>query len=263
MFGRKGVFGRKVAEPQPVERDDPKQHPGHRAVLNHLRQRDVSGDPAARLQVAATALFDGLYFNLAQPEKGTRIEDLLAVLGACGGYACVVAALRILRETNQSVSDAGMMAVDGVDGKRYFFGDLPNTMLLEHPQALLSLALGQAHHMGAPVTLERVHQVMKRTAGAVGGAEFGRIEVAEPHASIFTVEQSVSWGWSQHAELFDVYEVPPRQWASVSGLAVQRAIELGAGVLDPLLAADIVTQFAVPAAKLDPVRMTGEPPVAI
>jgi hypothetical protein len=49
-------------------------------------------------------------------------------------------------------------------------------------------------------------------------------------------------------------EVPLNKRASAIGFAVQKAIDVGKDTLDPTIAADIVTECAVPAAKFDPSR---------
>jgi hypothetical protein len=48
--------------------------------------------------------------------------------------------------------------------------------------------------------------------------------------------------------------VPLNKRASAIGFAVQKAIDAGKDTLDPTIAADIVTECAVPAAKFDPSR---------
>src|SRR5882724_12999287 len=55
-------------------------------------------------------------------------------------------------------------------------------------------------------------------------------------------------------EALDLYEVPLNKRASTIGFAVQKAIDAGKETLDPTIAADIVTECAVPAAKFDPSR---------
>jgi len=50
----------------------------------------------------------------------------------------------------------------------------------------LNLVLGAAHHHGAPVSLEMVHEAMGRTAERVGTAEFGNPELPDQHLPAVT-----------------------------------------------------------------------------
>ena len=66
---------------------------GHQAVLETLKKRDRS-DPKVRLQLAGKAVFEET-IQLIQSERGVRIEDMLGILGATGGFSCAVGALDI------------------------------------------------------------------------------------------------------------------------------------------------------------------------
>jgi len=245
MFGRKGL---NTAAPQPR----PSEMPGHANVLDHLRREEAKGDLLVRPQVAARGLFDGLYYRMATPELGTRIEDLLAVLGACGGFSCIVAVQHALRQSGQTPKDIGMMVVGTKEGRTYYFGDAPNSLLMESQHSLLSLALGAAHAHGAPVSLERVHEICRRTAQLVGSPDFGAYTVAQEHRPSLPLREAIARFWPMVGEALDLYEVAPGRRPVTIGFAIQQAIDTGKSVLDPLIAADIVSEAAVPAAKLDP-----------
>jgi hypothetical protein len=174
------------------------------------------------------------------------------VLGACGGFACIVAIKHVLRISGQTPDQINLMVVEAIDGRTHYFGDAPNTLLLESEFALLSLALGAAHQLGAPVSLERVHEVMKHTAKTVGAADFGASRIAEPHRPFFPIDEAIRGYWPIICSALDLYELAPGRRPTAIGFAVQQAIHASISVLDPLLAADIVTEAAVPAAKLEP-----------
>lgn len=245
MFGRKGL-NRAPPKPQPSELS------GHANVLDHLRREEAKGDLLVRPQVAARGLFDGLYYRMATPELGTRIEDMLAVLGACGGFSCIVAVQHALRQSGQTPKEIGMMVVETKDGQTYYFGEAPNSLLIESHHSLLSLTLGAAHALGAPVSLERVQEVCRRTAQLVGSPDFGAYTVAEKHRPSLPLREAVERFWPLVCDALDLYEVAPGRRPVTIGFAVQQAIDTGKSVLDPLIAADIVAEAAVPAAKLDP-----------
>jgi hypothetical protein len=233
--------------------EDAKSHPGHQAVLRHLREREKD-EPLVRAQVAGTVVFD-LFVQLLRDESGrVRIEDLVAALASLGGHLCVVAVLETINEKRLTPAQVGMLEVEARDGHRYYFGDEPNRLLLESSTSLLSLVLGAAHHHGAPVSLEMVHEAMGRTAERVGTGEFGNPELPDEHRPALSPFEWVSHGRRKLVDALDLYEVPLLLRPAAVGFALQRAIDEGREALDPLIAAKIAIECSVPMAKVDPLR---------
>lgn len=255
MFGRKKVQPPSPPPPPPSaggEGGAPHDHPGHQAVLRHLGEREKE-EPLIRAQVAGGSLFD-LFARLLASDRGVRIEDLIAALASIGGHLCLTSAIDELAKQGLSTKAAGMMEVADREGNLYFFGDAPNRLLAESETSLLSLALGAAQAHGAPISFDMVLESMRRTAGAVGSAEFGRVDVPEANRP-----GSSAFDWVQHGrhkliEALDAYEVPQSLRPAAVGFALQRAISEGRQVLDPLIAARIAIDCAVPMAKVDPRR---------
>jgi hypothetical protein len=227
-------------------------HPGHEAVLHHLREREQD-DPLVRVQVAGTIVFD-LFVRLLGQEGRVRVDDLIAALASLGGHLCLVGVLETLKARDLTPTDVGMLEVEGRDGHRYYFGDEPNRLLLESSTSLLSLVLGAAHHHGAPVSLELVHETMKRTAQQVGTGEFGHPELPDQHQPALTPFEWVTHGRAKIVDALDLYEVALLARPTAVGFALQRAVDEGREALDPLMAAKIAIECAVPMAKVDPLR---------
>jgi hypothetical protein len=116
------------------------------------------------------------------------------------------------------------------------------------------LVLGAAHAHGAPVSLDMVHEAMGRTAERVGTPEFGQPELPEQHQPALSPFEWVTHGRRKIVEALDLYEVPAVARPSAVGFALQRAIDEGRQVLDPLMAATIAVECSVPMAKVDPLR---------
>jgi hypothetical protein len=238
-----------------VASEDAKSHPGHQAVLRQLREREQE-EPLIRAQVAGTIVFDLFVRLLGERTGRVRIDDLIAALASVGGHLCLVAVLDTLQERGLTPAQVGMLEVKGSDGHRYYFGDEPNRLLLESSESLLSLVLGAAHAHGAPVSLDMVHEAMGRTAKRVGTAEFGQPELPDQHQSALSPFEWVEHGRGKIGEALDLYDVPPRSRPTAVGFALQRAIDDGREVLDPLLAAKIAVECSVPMAKVDPLRFS-------
>jgi len=244
IFGRKGVSSTPAGSGSGSESE--KDHPGHQAVLRHLAEKEKT-EPGIREQVAGGILFDYAY-RLLQDDRGARIENLLAMLASVGGQQCLVPIVESA-PPNATLDELQLMGVNGNDGRLYLFGDPPNRLLLESPDSLLSLAFGAAHGLGAPVTLEMIHAEMKKVASTVGGPDYEALDLPEQNMIDKPTE------WARHfnqkiVEALDLYEVPPMRRATAIGYAVAKAIDMGKGALDPMIAARIVMQCATRTSKV-------------
>lgn len=245
------IFGRKKA----VEADQPKspkEHPGHQAVLAHLRDLDKT-EPERRPQFAGSIVFD-LVCQMVADKRGVRIEDVVAILASVGGHLCLDAAMAVLARKGGKMNGAELVVMGGADGNRYYFGDLPNQFLLESRLSLLSLALGAAQANGGVVSLEKVHDVMKHVAGTAGSDRFGVPRISGEHRPGDVPYNHIKYLAPRIVDALELYDVPAESRPAAMGFALQCAIEAGKSVLDPTIAADIATEFSVPAAKFDPAR---------
>jgi hypothetical protein len=240
------LFGIGRKKPVPERPDH-----GHEAVLRLLDEKEQQGDEVTRLQVAGRALFGGVTNMISRPDRGARIDDLLGILGATGGFACIVGALHSASRAGE-VDEHSLAIATAKDGRKYYFGNLPNRQLMEDRLSLLSLTLGAAQAAGAVATFDSVHEVVKRTASTVGTPDFGTPDLPNEHRPGDSFDQYVRYLWPKVCEALDLYKVNPEGRASAIGFAIQSAIDAGKSVLDPATAAQIVIEYAVPAAKLDP-----------
>ena len=131
---------------------------------------------------------------------------------------------------------------------------MPNTALWEHPESLLSLALGAAQACGGTVNKQMVEDTMAKTASTLGSEQFGQIDVEPRHQPTDRAIDYVRHFWPHYLEALALYSMPAEQWPMAFGFALQSAIEAGKQVLEPTLAARICIDCAVPMAKLDPQR---------
>jgi hypothetical protein len=114
---------------------------------------------------------------------------------------------------------------------------------------VISLAFGAAQSLGAPVTMEMIHEEMRKVAGSVGGPEFEQLDLPPEHM----VDRPTEWARvfiPKIMEPLDLYEVPPMRRATAIGYAIQKAMDVSKGTIDPMLAARIVLQCATRTAKV-------------
>lgn len=246
LFGRKKTAPPSPPPPPPPSVEDQKDKPGHQAVLAHLREQEKT-DPGVRERMAGGILFD-LVYRMLKDDRGVRIENMLAVLASVAGQECLMPILDTA-PAGATMEQLDLKVVKGKDGHLYFFGDPPNLLLAEAPDSVISLAFGAAQALGAPVTVEMIHDEMRIVAQRVGGPDFETLDLPEANA----IDRPTEWARvfrPRLAEALDFYDVPPIRRATALGYALQKAIQEGGQSLSPLLAARIVLQCATRTAKV-------------
>jgi len=241
FFGHKRV---------PEQREDE----GHKAMLRTLKKVD-STDPNARLQFAGAVLVENVSLLLID-RHGVRFEDLLGILGSCGGFSCIVAALHQASAKRQSPQAAGLCAMRGLDKNVYYFGGPTNRFLAEDQLSLLSLALGMAKELGAVVSLEMIEKAVMHVVATGGTADFGIPRLPVENSPADMPLNYVKHLWRKLQGPLDLYEVPVTQRPTAYGFAIQKALEMGKDKLDPLLAVKIVVECATPMSKICPSRFS-------
>lgn len=249
------VFGRKGVNKSPQEQARADAPPGHRNVLE-LLDREAAEKPQQRTQLAGQVVFDMVY-RMLQDAKGARIEDLLGILAATGGFFCSVAAMKDIVARGTDPVDNEIVMIAGNDGRKYQFGDFPNRYLLEDEFALLSLAMGAAVHNGAQLTLDDASSVMGHVASSAGTPDFGTPRLPDQHMPLDTPVGIAINLFQKIGEALDKYEVPYVKRPEAMGFALQRAIDMGKDALDPQTMIKIVIEYAVPPSRIAPGDLPG------
>ncbi len=248
------MFGKRKTPP-PSE-SDPANSPGHQAVLAHL-DREQKDNPQQRAQLVGRLLFDWACETL-NDQQGVRMENLLAMLASVGGHLCIAPILDKLKAEGKHPRDVGMIEAEMADGRKFYFGDLPNALLVESPCSIISLAFGAAQSVGATVSIEMIHAEMKKVAGDVGKSdeEFFTLDLPERNRT----DTPLNWAKAFTPNVInhcDLHRVDPMERPTAVGFALYREIEAGKGAIDPNIAASLVLQCAVRMAKVDPTKVRG------
>lgn len=194
-------------------------------------------------------MFDDTY-QLMKTDRGARIEDMAAMLGSVGGALCLAVVLERLEEARLTPQDIGMVMMRGDDGRTYYFGDAPNWLLCEAPYSLVSLLFGAAHGVGAPVSIDMLHDEMRVTAARAGKPDFLSLELPPEQE----VDSPINWArtflpFVRQSVMGGL--APGVRLPIVVGFALQQAIDVGRRSLDPMTIATIAMKCALRASKLD------------
>ena len=243
------LFKRAIVGPPPIQSLIDRQGGSQKVLKETL----ANGDPQGHLKLVGAVLFDWVY-QTVKDSHGVRMEELLAILASVGGHGCILGALDTHFKNGGNTPENGLKIFTGNDGVPYYFGDLPNRALLESPESLISLTLAAAQGRGGNVSLEKVHDAMRHVVETIGTPSFGIPRIVENHQPY---DHPFKYIRNYAPALFKIireYGVSLDLSASAFGFAIYKAIAMVDRSLDPTTAADIVTECAIPAAKIDPAR---------
>jgi hypothetical protein len=226
--------------------------------MESLADGPTSADPRRRetedtLQspgLVARALLDHVTEEMAK-DGDVRSIDLFAALGSVGGFSCVLTAFDIA-SAGQLSDAADLIAMETEDGSRYYTGNLPNAFLLESHDSLLNLTYSAARRSGALIPQETAMETLRYVISTIGHSQFGIPRLTDEHRPGDTPLAYVRRLWPKLADALDRNLVPIGKRPFAIGLALELAFFHVRPPLDPSLAARIVTECAVPMAKIDP-----------
>ena len=210
------LFKRAIVGPPPIQSLIDRQGGSQKVLKETL----ANGDPQGHLKLVGAVLFDWVY-QTVKDSHGVRMEELLAILASVGGHGCILGAL----DTH-----------------------------FKNGGNLISLTLAAAQGRGGNVSLEKVHDAMRHVVETIGTPSFGIPRIVENHQPY---DHPFKYIRNYAPALFKIireYGVSLDLSASAFGFAIYKAIAMVDRSLDPTTAADIVTECAIPAAKIDPAR---------
>ncbi len=219
------------------------------AALKSAIEVQKKTDPLVGLKIGAKEVNQRL-INGLKNEKGVHIESFHTVLGSLAGFSCQMSLREELADQARASSEKVVLAVaSGADGKKYYFGDSLNKPLAESQYSIWSLAAGAAQKLGA--TVPDVGEIFAHVAATVGGDAFGIPRIPDDHSPGDLPLNYLKVIWPSIFPVVAQFSDKPSEWPILFGIAIQEAIMMAKGVIDPCLAVTIVMESAVPMSKVD------------
>lgn len=191
-----------------------------------------------------------------QPDaKGIHVETLLSNLGALAGFGCQMGIRESLILRGSLTEEKAFMVVETKNNIKFFFGDLTNELLIEGKMSVYSLICGGAQRAGAKVFPD-VHEIAGYYARAVGLPEYFMSRLPKQHQPRMYPITALGY-WFTTREFQVIWRVEPLHWGWNCALAAQKLIIEAKNVIDPVVAAQIVMEAAIPMSKVDPDRVSG------
>lgn len=201
----------------------------HRQALERTRQ-----DPLQHAKSGSRELVRMVAEQL-QSRGDTRPESLLCALGALAGFACQVSA-RI------NAFAHGMPERDRV-------GEDLSLLLFGMEFSVWALVAGAARHNGC-TNFPEPAEIWAHVNKSMGTPEFGVPRVPAQHAPRDLPADYLRLFWPMLKPVIARYCSNPAHWPVMCALALQQAIELGQGRLDPGMAMKMALESALPMARI-------------
>ncbi len=242
MFGKKGL--KSAPAPKPIEvrtLDDVNEAQGFIATAEHAH-------------VAGEMFFELVYQQLAQSGDPVGIENFVGLLASAGGVACIATSLIEWDFVRHQPHSGDLVLEQQVGGNTYYCGDLPTKYLFESELSVLNVALQWAIKHGAPIQHDFLHEPINRAMQSVGTPHFGVPRLTAENTPDATPLQLAAIAWPQAEHTFDTAKLAIQYRPAAMGFALGKAIDTAAGVLDPMVLAQIAVEHAVPMSMVDPAQ---------
>ncbi|MDR2454142.1 MAG: hypothetical protein LBD51_06285 [Bifidobacteriaceae bacterium] len=239
----------------PLAPSDPRFPAPEQALARQIAaQRET--EPLVGVQVGAQLFYDKLVQILQTDPHGVRAELLVGVPALLAGFACQAATWQSLVVGLGYPATSVFVLAGTQDGAEYPFSEPMNRLLLEDQYSVWALIAGAARQL-TDQPLPDVAATVAHVAESIGSPAFGVPRLPPPHTlgndNALDVLRAM---WPHFLPLLGLTCAIPEEWPVLFGIATQRAIAAVKGVVEPIAAATIALECALPMAHL-PMRRLG------
>lgn len=205
-------------------------------------------DPMGALKLGATKVVGRVRTALA-PELGPPAETLLATLGALAGYAAQ-ASVRTVRVKVGGQSEAEVFDIRVADQQRYFFNGEVDRFLTGERDSL-KVRLEQARKTLGLQSLPDIADILRHVAESAGDRYFGVLRVPDPNRPVRKPVFLLNRLWQPLFAELRTYCQAPGEWPLLYFYAIEEALYLTRGAVDPAVAMTIILESAASMARVD------------
>lgn len=190
-------------------------------------------------------------------------ETTLSVIGALTGFAAQHGVWEAMVKPGRMAIQEAFVVIETRSGETYFFGDLLNDILASPKPDDLSvwkIVGGAARAMGAEA-LPDLTPIFKNCAEAAGTAGFGLPHLPDGHLPTILPRDAVNRYWPEARRILGQRGDAggdPSAWAIDAAVAAQKLMIGMKDRIDPVLAAQLVMEAAIPMSRIDPMTVPTE-----
>jgi hypothetical protein len=183
-------------------------------------------------------------------------ETTLTVIGALAGFAAQQGIWEALVKPGKMAIQEAFVVIETRTGETFFFGDFLNTILASPKPGHLSvwkIVGGAARVMGA-ADLPDITPIFKHCAETAGTASFGLPRLPDGHLPTILPRDAVNRYWPEARRILGG-SPDPLAWALDAASAAQQLMLGMKDRIDPVLAAQVVMEAAIPMSRIDPMTV--------
>ncbi len=205
-------------------------------------------DPMGALKLGARQVVERVRGALSK-EPGPAAETLLATLGALAGYAAQ-ASVRMVRVKAGGQTEAAVFDIRVLDHQRYFFCDEVDQFLKGDLDSL-RIRLEQAAKSLGLKAVPDIGEILRHAGESAGDPGFGVLRVPDGHRPARRLWYLLDRFWQPMFADLRTYCRNPGEWPLLYFYAIEEALYLMRGAVDPTLAMTLVLESAASMARVD------------
>jgi hypothetical protein len=216
-----------------------------------MKRTLASATPLQRASLCGKFMLQRLTESMSATDPhGVRIENLLCYLGALAGYSCQAGLRKEYVKLQGQKEESVFMVLGLSDGTKAYAGPNLQKLLID---TIWSLVGGGAERIGQRAVYDAmdVEEMIKHSAETIGNQEFGVLRVEKEHQAKELPQESLKSLWPVFEPMLDAYTDKPLEWPLCFAVAIQEAMVMTQGKIDPKVAMTIVMESALTTSKVD------------
>ncbi|HEX5276409.1 MAG TPA: hypothetical protein VFW42_01940 [Fluviicoccus sp.] len=205
-------------------------------------------DPMGALKLGARQVVERVRTALAA-ELGPPAETLLAALGALAGYAAQ-SAVRTVRVKVGGQPEAEVFDIRMADQQRYFFSAEVD-LFLQGERDSLKARLEQAGKTLGLQSVPDIADILRHADASAGDRYFGVLRVPDRNRPVRKPVFLLGRLWQPLFSELRTYCQNPGEWPLLYFYAIEEALHLTRGTVDPAVAMTIILESAASMARVD------------
>jgi len=239
---------------QAVEKQDAEKEALEKLSADHVSQDEtiialreaLADDADKRIHITAQTAVAAV-FSVLKDEKGIRIEDALAVIGAFAGHMAIRAAMN----AGASGDEERLTVIAAANDESAFYGPAITDFLISLQPSLFNLVAGGVQNAGG-TNMPDPNLLLQRHIRTIGTEGFGIPIIPDGNQLRATPRNFLVQLWPLLEPHITVFEKSPAGLCAAMGVAAQDLIVQGKDAVNPDVAAEIVMQSAFATSSIPP-----------
>ncbi|MGH1441027.1 MAG: hypothetical protein ACRBBR_12995 [Cellvibrionaceae bacterium] len=224
-----------------------KENKSIKEQLNTNKKKD-NEDPFEKIKIGAKEVYKKST-QVIKIDSSTRKESILGLIGSLAGYSCHLAIREELIESQKYKEKDVFTIMSGNDGKKYYYGDLPNKPLFENQVSIWSIITNKYN----PKLLPNIEPIFSHVAKTAGGEFFGIPQLPQKNMPDNLPLDYIRNFWGEFLPIMDKFSNSPMDRTIILAIAIQHALNMKGGYdIETNLSIKIVMEYAIPMSKVGP-----------